>query len=173
MMATLELSRGDRLSATNTHSIGIQMQLSRPLDGIDRKIVALLQQSAKRTFADIGANVGLSATAVKRRVDRLEGDGVIIGYGARINWRALGEGIESLIEIYCADRTSPADVGRSLTKVDEIVSAFTVSGEPDAVIRVRVDNIEHLERLVERLRRDPNIVRTRTLIVLSTLLDRP
>ena len=148
------------------------MQLSRPLDSIDRKIVALLQESAKRTFADIGADVGLSATAVKRRVDRLEGDGVIIGYGARINWRALGEAIESLIEIYCADRTSPADVGRSLAKVDEIVSAFTVSGEADAVIRVRVDSIEHLERLVERLRRDPNIVRTRTLIVLSTLLDR-
>lgn len=161
-----------RLGATKTQSIGINVQLSRPLDTIDRKIVALLQESAKRTFADIGADVGLSATAVKRRVDRLEGDGVITGYGARINWRALGEGIESLIEIYCADRTSPADVGRSLATVDEIVSAFTVSGEADAVIRVRVDSIDHLERLVERLRRDANIVRTRTLIVLSTLLDR-
>ena len=72
--------------------------------------------------------MGLSATAVKRRVDRLEGDGVIVGYGARINWRALGEAIESLIEIYCADRTSPADVGRSLATVEEIISAFTVSG---------------------------------------------
>jgi DNA-binding Lrp family transcriptional regulator len=173
MTAIVELFRGDRLDATHTHSIATEMQLSRPLDGIDRKIVALLQANGKRTFADIGADVGLSATAVKRRVDRLEGDGVITGYGARINWRALGDAIESLIEIYCADRTSPADVGRSLATVDEIVSAFTVSGEADAVIRVRVDSIEHLERLVERLRRDPNIVRTRTLIVLSTLLDRP
>lgn len=163
---------GGRLDATGTQSIAINVQLSRPLDPIDRKIVALLQEQAKSTFADIGVEVGLSATAVKRRVDRLEHDGVIVGYGARINWRAMGEAIESLIEIYCADRTSPADVGRSLAKVDEIVSAFTVSGEPDAVIRVRVDSIEHLEKLVERLRRDPNIVRTRTLIVLSTLLDR-
>ena len=118
----------DRLGATKTQSIGINVQLSRPVDGIDRKIVALLQESAKRTFADIGADVGLSATAVKRRVDRLEAGGVITGYGARVNWRALGEAIESLIEIYCADRTSPADVGRSLAKVEEIVSAFTVSG---------------------------------------------
>jgi Lrp/AsnC family transcriptional regulator, leucine-responsive regulatory protein len=163
----------DRLRATKTHSIALHVQLTRPLDAVDRKIVALLQESAKRTFADIGTDVGLSATAVKRRVDRLEHDGVITGYGARINWRALGEAIESLIEIYCADRTSPADVGRSLAQVEEIVSAFTVSGEADAVIRVRVDSIDHLERLVERLRRDPNIVRTRTLIVLSTLLDRP
>jgi len=162
----------DKLGATETQSIGINMQLSRPLDSIDRRIVALLQESAKRTFADIGGDVGLSATAVKRRVDRLERDGVITGYGARVNWRALGEAIESLIEIYCADRTSPADVGRSLVTVEEIISAFTVSGEADAVIRVRVDSIDHLEKLVERLRRDPNIVRTRTLIVLSTLLDR-
>jgi DNA-binding Lrp family transcriptional regulator len=122
------------------------VQLTRPLDAIDRNIVALLQESAKRTFADIGSVVGLSATAVKRRVDRLERDGVILGYGARVNWRALGEAIESLIEIYCADRTSPADVGRSLSTVAEIISAFTVSGEADAVIRVRVDSIDHLRR---------------------------
>ena len=165
--------RSDRLSATETQLIDRNVQLTRPLDAIDRNIVALLQESAKRTFADIGSEVGLSATAVKRRVDRLERDGVIRGYGARVNWRALGEAIESLIEIYCADRTSPADVGRSLSTVVEIISAFTVSGEADAVIRVRVESIDHLERLVERLRRDPNIVRTRTLIVLSTLIDRP
>jgi Lrp/AsnC family transcriptional regulator, leucine-responsive regulatory protein len=164
--------RSGRLGATETQSIVPNVQLTRPLDGIDRNIVALLQESAKRTFADIGAEVGLSATAVKRRVDRLERDGVITGYGARVNWRALGDAIESLIEIYCADRTSPADVRRSLSTMEEIISAFTVSGEADAVIRVRVDSIDHLERLVERLRRDPNIVRTRTLIVLSTLLDR-
>ena len=142
------------------------------MDDTDRQIVALLREDARRSYLDVGRHVHLSAPAVKRRVDRLERDGVILGYGARVNWRALGDAIESLIEIYCADRTSPADVGRSLSTVDEIISAFTVSGEADAVIRVRVDSIDHLERLVERLRRDPNIVRTRTLIVLSTLLDR-
>lgn len=142
------------------------------MDDVDRKIVVLLLENAKRTFADIGGKVGLSAAAVKRRVDRLEGQGVILGYGARIDWRALGGAIESLIEIYCADRTSPADVGRSLAKVDEVVSAFTVSGDADAVIRVRGNGMDHLERLVERLRRDPNIVKTRTMIVLSMLIDR-
>ena len=149
------------------------MQLSRPLDSIDRKIVALLQESAKRTFADVGAEVGLSATAVKRRVDRLEGDGVITGYGARINWRALGEAIESLIEIYCADRTSPADVGQSLAKVDEIVSAFTVSGEADALVHLRAPDIPQLEQALERLRSESFVTSTRSMIVLSRLLDGP
>jgi DNA-binding Lrp family transcriptional regulator len=148
------------------------VQLSRPLDPIDRRIVALLQGNAKLTFGEIGTHVGLSSTAVKRRVDRLEHDRVIVGYGARVDAKALGQGIEALIEIYCSDRTAPADVGKSLAGIDRVLSAFTVSGEADALIRVRVDDIDHLEKLVEKLRRDPNVVRTRTLIVLSTLIDR-
>ena len=131
----------------------------------------MLQENAKLTFGAIGADVGLSATAVKRRVDRLERDRVIVGYGARVEHRALGDTIEALIEIYCSDRTAPADVAKSIAGLHRIVSAFTVSGEADALIRVRVDGIEHLEKLVEKLRRDPNVVRTRTLIVLSTLID--
>jgi DNA-binding Lrp family transcriptional regulator len=148
------------------------MQLSRPLDAIDREIIALLKENAKRTFADIGGHVGLSSTAVKRRVDRLEGDGVIVGYGARINPSALGDGIEALIELYCADRIAPADVGRSIAGLDQVVSAWTTSGEPDALVRARVESIADLEKFVERLRRDHNVLRTRTLIVLSTLIDR-
>jgi DNA-binding Lrp family transcriptional regulator len=148
------------------------MQLTRPLDTIDREIIALLQENAKRTFADIGTHVGLSSTAVKRRVDRLERDGVIVGYGARIDPRALGEGIEALIEVYCADRIAPGDVGRSLAGLDQVISAFTVSGEADALVRARVESIADLEKFVERLRRDRNVLRTRTLIVLSTLIDR-
>jgi DNA-binding Lrp family transcriptional regulator len=143
------------------------------LDTVDRRILALLRENAKLTFGEIGADVKLSSTAVKRRVDRLQRDEVIVGYGARINPHALGEGIEALIEIYCADRTAPADVGGSLTGLPEVISAFTVSGEADAFVRARVESIVDLERFVERLRRDPNVVRTKTLIVLSTLIDHP
>jgi DNA-binding Lrp family transcriptional regulator len=167
------MSLVDRLDATLTHSTGRLMQQNRPLDSIDRGIVALLQENAKRTFADIGTHVGLSSTAVKRRVDRLEQDGVIVGYGARIDPRAFGDGIEALIEVYCADRIAPADVGRSLAGLDQVLSAWTISGEPDALIRARVKSIADLEKFVERLRRDSNVLRTRTLIVLSTLIDRP
>jgi DNA-binding Lrp family transcriptional regulator len=149
------------------------VQLTRPLDSVDRRIIALLRENAKRTFAEIGGVVSLSATAVKRRVDRLQQDGVIVGYGARIDPLALGEGIEALIEVYCAERVAPADVGRSLQGLEQVVSAFTVSGEADAVIRARTESIGDLEKFVERLRRDPNVVRTKTLIVLSTLIDRP
>ena len=147
-------------------------QLSRPLDDVDRRIIALLRENAKLTFAQIGEQVSLSATAVKRRVDRLERDGVIVGYAAIVEPNLLGPGVETVMEIYCADRTSPGDMHASLHDVEEIVTAFTVSGDADALVRARVESIDHLEKLVERLRRDPNIVRTRTMIVLSTIIDR-
>jgi DNA-binding Lrp family transcriptional regulator len=149
------------------------MQPRRPLDDADRKIIASLRENSKQTFAAIGREVGLSAAAVKRRVDRLEAAAVITGYGARIDAQRLGHAVEAFVEVYCADRTAPSDVGRSLAGMSEVLAAFTVSGEADAVLRLRVESIDHLEKVVERLRRDRNIVRTRTLIVLSTIIDRP
>jgi Lrp/AsnC family transcriptional regulator, leucine-responsive regulatory protein len=146
-------------------------QQSRPLDATDRNLIALLRRDSKRTLAELGADVSLSAAAVKRRIDRLESEGIIRGYGAIVDTQKIGEGLEALIEIYCSDSTAPADV-RASVDMPEVVTAFTVSGEPDALVRVRVESIRHLEKVVERLRRSQNITRTRTLIVLSTILDR-
>ena len=144
----------------------------RPLDDIDRNILALLRENSRRTLADIGERVSLSVAAVKRRVERLERDGVIRGYTARIDTSMVDEAIELLMEVYCADRTSPADIRPTFEHLEEVVTAFTVSGEPDVLVRLRVDSVAHLEEVVERVRRDPNVVRTRTMLVLSTFLDR-
>jgi DNA-binding Lrp family transcriptional regulator len=144
----------------------------RPLDDIDHKILALMRENSRRTLADIGAQVSLSVAAVKRRVERLERDGVIKGYTARIDTSMFGDAIEVVMEVYCADRTSPGDIRPSFEHLNEVVTGFTVSGEPDVLLRLRVDSVAHLEELVERVRRDPNVVRTRTMLVLSTFLDR-
>jgi DNA-binding Lrp family transcriptional regulator len=54
-----------------------------------------------------------------------------------------------------------------------VVAAHTVAGDADAVVRVRVEGIEELERTIEQLRRDPKVMRTRTMVALSTLVERP
>jgi DNA-binding Lrp family transcriptional regulator len=144
----------------------------RPLDGTDRKILALLRENSRRTLADIGGQVSLSVAAVKRRVERLERDGVIKGYTARIDTSMLGDAIEVLMEVYCADRTSPGDIHHTFEHLDEVVTASTVGGEADVLVRLRVDGVKHLEEVVEQVRRDPNVVRTRTMLVLSTFIDR-
>jgi DNA-binding Lrp family transcriptional regulator len=144
----------------------------RPIDDTDRKILALLRENSRRTLADIGAQVSLSVAAVKRRVARLERDGVIKGYTARIDTSMLGDAIEVLMEVYCADRTSPGDIHHTFEHLDEVVTASTVGGEADVLVRLRVDGVKHLEEVVEQVRRDPNVVRTRTMLVLSTFIDR-
>lgn len=144
----------------------------RHLDEMDHKILALMRENGRRTLADIGQRVSLSVAAVKRRVERLERDGVIRGYTARIDTGQLTDAIEVMMEVYCADRTSPGDIHPTFEHLDEVVTASTVGGEADVLVRLRVNGVKHLEEVVEQIRRDPNVVRTRTMLVLSTFIDR-
>jgi DNA-binding Lrp family transcriptional regulator len=143
------------------------------LDEVDRKILDHLERDGRATLADVGAAVGLSASAVKRRVDRLHATGVIVGYAAIVDPQAVGDRLEAFMELYCADSVAPADLLASVSGLSAVVAAHTVAGDADAVVRVRVAGIEELERTIEQLRRDPRVMRTRTMVALSTLVERP
>ena len=149
------------------------MQRPLRLDELDRKILEHLERDGRATLADVGAAVGLSASAVKRRVDRLHATGVIVGYSAIVDPAALGDRLEAFMELYCADNVAPADLLAAVSGIPAVVAAHTVAGDADAVVRVRVEGIEELERTIERLRRDPKVMRTRTMVALSTLVERP
>lgn len=141
-------------------------------DEIDRAIVDLLTQDARRSFNDIGSQVGLSAPAVKRRVDRLEAAGVILGYRAVIDRNAEGQVTETFVELYCSGRTSPSDIAALVAPHPQVVEAFTVSGDSDALLMLRTRDIAELEDVVEKIRANNHVDRTKTVIVLSRLLDR-
>lgn len=143
------------------------------LDDLDRQIVAFLLEDGRASFAKVGARVGLSAPAVKRRVDRLRRDGVITGYAAVVDPAALGWTTEAFVELFCAGRTSPAEVYASVRRHPEVVAAYTVTGETNALVHLRAHDIRALEEALERLRDEPNIVQTKTSIVLSRLIGRP
>jgi DNA-binding Lrp family transcriptional regulator len=143
------------------------------LDDLDRRIVACLLENARLSFSQIGGQVGLSAPAVKRRVDRMRHDGVITGYAAVVDPAALGWTTEAFVELFCAGRTSPAEIYASIRRHPEAVAAYTVTGEANALIHLRAHDIQGLEEALERLRNEPNIVQTKTAIVLSRLLGRP
>ena len=76
-------------------------------DELDKRIVVALVDDARATYAEVGAQVGLSAPAVKRRVDRLRSSGAITGFSARIDPAALGWTTEAYVELFCRGRTSP------------------------------------------------------------------
>jgi Lrp/AsnC family leucine-responsive transcriptional regulator len=117
------------------------------MDEIDSRILALLSEDGRRSFDDIARRVALSAPAVKRRVDRLRASGTLQGV------------------------TLDA-VTASLRRVPEVVEAWSVSGEPDAIAHVRTRDNADLERLIRGLQADGAVVRTRSQIVLSRLVHR-
>jgi DNA-binding Lrp family transcriptional regulator len=143
------------------------------LDPVDHGIIAALQRDARSSFAQIGAVVGLSAPAVKRRVDRLRAGGVITGFTAMVDPVALGWTTEAYIELYCRARTAPAEVFAIAAKHPQVASACTISGEADALLHVRATSVRDFERTLELIGTEPVVVRTKSVIVLSRAPDRP
>ena len=142
------------------------------MDDIDRRIVALLRENARRSFKDIGDDVHLTAPAVKRRVDRLERDGVIRGYTAVVDPAAFGWHTEAFVDLYCDGRMPAESIKRAVEKEPGVVAAHTVAGEASAMLHLRAEDTKDLEDALERIRSTDGITRTVTEVVLSTLLRR-
>jgi Lrp/AsnC family leucine-responsive transcriptional regulator len=138
------------------------------LDEIDWKILDLLQVDGRRSLADIGKQVGLSTSGVKRRVDRLEDAGVIVGYTAILNPRQVGNTLEAFTELRFSGDASIEEIRSFLTGVPEAQATFVIAGDPDAIVWLRVDGSEGLQRTIERLRRGKKVIGTKTLLVLES-----
>ena len=143
------------------------------IDAVDQRIVALLIADARSSYAEIGAKVSLSAPAVKRRVDRLRSTGVIKGFTTVIEPSAVGWTTEAFVELFCTGRTTPAQITVATKRHPEVVGAYTVSGEADALVHLRAADIGHLEQALEKLRAESFVTSTRSMIVLSRLVETP
>jgi DNA-binding Lrp family transcriptional regulator len=143
------------------------------IDAIDVTILQLLVEDGRRTYGDIGTQVSLSPPAVKRRVDRLRASGVLRGFTAVVDHSALGAATEALVELFYAPGTLLDEVTRRLERHPEVVEAWSVTGEADAIARVRTQDNADLERLIMELQRDGLVERTRSQIVMSQLLGPP
>jgi Lrp/AsnC family leucine-responsive transcriptional regulator len=138
------------------------------LDDVDQRIIGLLQANARQRLADIGARVSLSVSAVKRRIDRLEADGVIVGYRAVIDQDKLGRHLEAFAELTFAGDTKVADISGVAAGLPEVQAVFTTAGDPDALVWIRVRDIADLTRVIDLLRRSGRVTSTKTLMVLDT-----
>jgi DNA-binding Lrp family transcriptional regulator len=142
------------------------------MDETDRVIVALLRENARRSYQDIGRRVHLSAPAVKRRVDRLEQAGVILGYTAIVDPPVFGWHAEAFVDLYCEGRMPAAVIKRSVEREPGVVAAHTVAGEASALLHVMARDTKDLESVLERIRATDGVTRTVTEVVLSTLFQR-
>jgi DNA-binding Lrp family transcriptional regulator len=142
------------------------------MDDTDRKIVALLREDARRSYLDIGHHVHLSAPAVKRRVDRLEREGVILGYTAIVDPQAFGWHAEAFVDLYCEGDVTGEAIKRAVQGQSGVVSAHTVAGEASALLHVQAEDTKRLEQVLEQIRAVRGVTRTVTEVVLSTLFTR-
>lgn len=140
------------------------------LDPKALRILAELQRDARLPFAELGRRVGLSTPAAAERVRRLEESGVIEGYEARINPRALGLEVTAFVRIRV---TGAETLARKLSKLagelPEVLECHRCTGDESFILKVRVASVAHLERLIDRL---TPFGMTSTALVLSSPVER-
>jgi Lrp/AsnC family leucine-responsive transcriptional regulator len=121
----------------------------RQTDGTDHRILESLQADGRLSLAELGRRVGLSPPAVADRVQRLERDGVITGYRANVDPRALGYALTTIIRIRPAPRElrKVADLARD---TPEVVECHRITGEDCFFMKAHVRSVEHLEEVIDR-----------------------
>jgi DNA-binding Lrp family transcriptional regulator len=105
-------------------------------------------------------------------VDRLRESGAIRGFTALVDPTALGWSTEAYLEVYCRGTVSPDELRRGLQRVPEVVGACTVTGAADALVHLLAADVRQLEQAMERVRDEPGVDHTESVIVLSRLIDR-
>lgn len=141
------------------------------LDDIDRRILVQLQDDCKVPLAQIGRRVGLSAPSVMERIRRLEEAGIISGYTAQVVSRRVGLDVTAFIGISMAPEVI-AHFESQLENVEEVQECHHVTGAHTMMLKVKTQNTQSLERLISRLRLMKGVLRSETLVVLSTRLER-
>jgi Lrp/AsnC family transcriptional regulator, leucine-responsive regulatory protein len=143
------------------------------MEKLDRRILALLARDGRMSYTDIGKETGLSTSAAQQRVRRLEQRGVIKGYTAVLDSAELGLTVTAFVAIKPFDPGQPDDAPERLQHIEEVISCYSVAGEPSYLLKVQVPSMAHLEALLAKIR-SAGKVSTHTTTVLSIPYeDRP
>lgn len=142
------------------------------LDPIDLQIVDLLQENARVPQVEIARIVGLAPSAVLERLRKLEARGVIQGYAARIDPKALDQRLLAFVAVRTTDRPGEVRVGQAMADVPEVLEVHHVAGDDCLLLKVRARDPEHLSQILrDRLGRVDGVRSTRTTIVLETIKE--
>ena len=144
-----------------------------PAIDVDRALLAALARDGRASYTELAERVGLSVSAVHQRVRRLEQRGLITGYAAQLDARAVGLPLTAFVSITPIDVGQPDDAPARLAHLPAIEACHSVAGVESYILKVRVASPDALEALLHEIRAAAN-VSTRTTVVLSTFYeDRP
>jgi Lrp/AsnC family leucine-responsive transcriptional regulator len=142
------------------------------LDRTDLRILATLQASGRMTNAELAEQVSLSPSACLRRTQRLEADGVIAGYAARIDPAAVGLGLQAFVRVQLSrhDNASIEDFTGRIGGWDEVVECYALTGDMDYLLHVYVPDLEGFSRfLLDRLLNEAGVADVNSSFVLRTV----
>ncbi|MBG6096551.1 Lrp/AsnC family transcriptional regulator [Nocardioides sp. NBC_00368] len=140
------------------------------IEATDRKILQLLAEDGRMSYTDLGKATGLSTSAVHQRVKRLEQRGLITGYGATVNYAAIGVPLTAFVAVQPMDPSQPDDCPERVADLHEVEACWSIAGVESYMLKVRVATPEALEELLGRIRSVAN-VSTRTTIAMYTYYE--
>ena len=142
------------------------------IDDIDGKILSILQNDARTSNAEIARRLAMAPSAILERIRKLETRGLIEGYEARLNPKALDMGLLAFIYVRADERIGSREIGDELAMIPEVQEVHHIAGEDCYLLKVRVDDTNALSDLLrQRLGPIDAIRSTRTTIVLSTIKE--
>lgn len=137
----------------------------------DRELLALLGENARLPVATLAKTLGLSRTTVQARLERLEREGVIGGYGVRLTERYASSLIRAHILITIAPKALP-QVTAALERVRAVTALHSVSGSFDLIAMIAAPSIAELDHLIDEIGAIEGVERTLSSIILSTRISR-
>jgi DNA-binding Lrp family transcriptional regulator len=142
------------------------------LDSTDTQLLAALQKNAHLTAQELGDMLNMSASQAGRRRQRLEADGFIVGYSAKLDPKRLGLTVQGFVQVHLATHgpDHSASFARLVETQAEITSAWTMTGDADYLLRVYCDDLAGLNRLIhDVLLPHPAVARVQSQIVMDQL----
>jgi Lrp/AsnC family transcriptional regulator, leucine-responsive regulatory protein len=138
------------------------------LNDTDARLLAILQADGRRSYADLGADLGMAGPSAHERVKKLEARGVIRGYSADVNPSALGFGVLAFTWVTQAPGSVAVDLTPAFAAIAEVEECHHITGEADYILKTRATDMEHLGRVVRRIQTIENVFATETDVVFST-----
>lgn len=142
------------------------------MDAIDRAIIDQLQQDGRLTNQELADRVGLSPSPCLRRVRALEAQGVIEGYTALVNRKAIGRAYEPLVWVTLSEvtRDSMTAFERAVMQIDDVVEAMRMMGQPDYLLRIATTDADSFEALyMDHLARLPHVQTLTSQLAMKTV----
>ena len=133
------------------------------VDNLDKNIMAILKKDSRCPFVEIADMLGVSEGTIRSRVHKMVDDGVICGFTIKTS----SKNVKAVVEIRIDVNTDTEEIANELSGYEGIIEVFEVTGDQDILAIIDVESSQHLNEIIEKVRRNDNIISTRTRLLLK------